>query len=335
MTEGEELFNTGQYEQAIAKYKETLSYIDRPSEVIENQLGLAYTRLEKYDLAIIHLSNSLEINDDAVTRLNRAHASILNGQCDGAIQDAQTALQQEPASNPGFHTDVSAHYILVECYVAKSENAQALQHIEVAISMAVESQYTEKQIADLENIRQALVSAIQPEPSPTATSVPTVTPVPTSSPVPTPTVAVLPTVECTPKPCNTAPAPTFAHVDWIEPPQVTADGKFTLVARVHDGHDLIIATPAPDSGRLNLHFSRGSALFGSILPVDNTPGWKWREKPTSWEADVYTYENNVLAVVAQINPAAATHPDLRMCLWRGGATRDDTYILGCTEVEQP
>ena len=172
-------------------------------------------------------------------------------------------------------------------------------------------------------------------PMPTSTPRPTATLIPTSTSIPTATVAALPTVECSPKPCDTDYAPVVAHVNWVKPPQVTADGKFTLVARIHNGHDLIIATPAPNGGRLNLHFSRGSTLFGSILPVDNTPGWKWSEKPTTWEADVYTYENKVLTVEAQINPAAATHPNLRMCLWRGGKTRDDTYILGCTEVEQP
>ena len=50
---------------------------------------------------------------------------------------------------------------------------------------------------------------------------------------------------------------------------------------------------------------------------------------------MYDYVGKTLTVVAQIDPAAATHPDLRMCLWSGGKTREDTYILGCIEVEQP
>ena len=124
-------------------------------------------------------------------------------------------------------------------------------------------------------------------------------------------------------------------MDWVEPPQVTADGKFTLVARVHEGHDIVIANPAPPIGRGNIHFSSGSEVYGSIWPVDNTPGWRWKEKPGTWEADVYNYEDRVLTVVAQIDSAAATHPGFRMCLWRGGATREDTYILGCTKVIQP
>lgn len=174
-------------------------------------------------------------------------------------------------------------------------------------------------------------------PDPTTPSDPTATtqPTPTREPTATPTLtsAVLPTVECTPKPCNTS----FVgdHLDWIKPPQVSAGGEFSLVARIHDGHDLIVATPAPDGGRLNLHFTSESVIYGSILPVDNTPGWRWKEKPSSWEADVYSYEGKVLTVIAQIDPAAATHPGLRACLWSGGATREETYILGCREVEQP
>lgn len=140
---------------------------------------------------------------------------------------------------------------------------------------------------------------------------------------------------CTPNPCNEAVPPPVSFVDWVEPPRVTADGRFTLVARVHEGHDLIIANPTPPAGRLNINFSNNGVLYGSILPVDDTPGWKWKEKETTWEADVYTYRDKVLTVVAQIPSAAATHPGFRMCLWRGGATVDDTYILGCMGVEQP
>ena len=121
--------------------------------------------------------------------------------------------------------------------------------------------------------------------------------------MPAPPGAVLPTVECTPMPCNT----DFAsdHLDWIEPPRVSAGGEFSFAARIHDGHDLIVATPAPDGGRLNLHFSSGSAVYD---PVDNTPGGSWKVKSGTWEADVYRHEDKVLTVIARIDPAAATHP---------------------------
>lgn len=182
-----------------------------------------------------------------------------------------------------------------------------------------------------------LVPTNTPSPTPTnaPTPMPTSTPVPTATATPKPATATLPTADCNPSPCHTDTAPVVAYVDWLEPPKVTASGRFTFKARVHDGHDIKIATPAPNGGRLNVHFSRGGDIYGSVLPVDNTSGWKWSDKPTAWEADVYTYEGNVLAVVAQINPNAATHPGLRMCLWSGGATRGETYILGCIEVEQP
>ena len=108
-----------------------------------------------------------------------------------------------------------------------------------------------------------------------------------------------------------------------------------MVARVHDGHDLVVATPAPNGGRLNLIFSDGPDLYGNILPVDNTPGYRWKERPGAWVADVYDYEDKLLTVVAQMDPSAATHEGLRLCLWRGGYSREETYILDCLRVEQP
>ncbi len=158
---------------------------------------------------------------------------------------------------------------------------------------------------------------------------------PSANTSPTSTPATLPTVPC-PEPCNRNEdiPPISGHVDWLEPPTVTSSGEFSFKARIHDGHDLIVGDPSPEGGRLNVHFSRGDNVYGSVLPVDNTEGWRWKEKPTTWEADVYDYKNKVLTVVAQINPDAATHQGLRMCLWSGG-TREDTYILDCIEVERP
>ena len=176
-----------------------------------------------------------------------------------------------------------------------------------------------------------------PDTAPSTISSETNTP-PTATPANAtePTIATggLPTVVCDPMPCNENTAPLTANVDWVEPPQVTSDGTFTLVARVHDGHDLKIANPK-DGGRMNVNFSGDGETYGSILPVDDTPGWSWKAKPGSWEADVYTYENKILTVKAKIDPSANTHEGFQMCLWAGGKTRDDTYILGCTEVEQP
>ena len=143
----------------------------------------------------------------------------------------------------------------------------------------------------------------------------------------------LPTVDC-PEPCNRDYRPVISHVEWLEPPQVDSDGRFTLIARIKEDHDLVIANPK-DGGRLNLHFTKDQALYGSILPANNIVGYKWKTKPSSWEADVYDYVDNTLTVQAQIDPAAATFDGLEICLWRGGATREETYILGCTDVEQP
>ena len=190
----------------------------------------------------------------------------------------------------------------------------------------------------------AIVSTFTPVPTPDPTPTTTQVPTSTSSPtVPTSEAGIpadaqgLPTVapSCSPPPCNTRVAPGSSHVDWIELPRITANGEFSLVARVHEGHELVVATPAPNGGRLNLIFSDGPDLYGHILPVDNTPGYRWREKPGQWIADVYDYEDKILTVVAQMDLAAVTHEGLRLCLWTGGYSRQETYILDCQHVEQP
>ena len=107
-----------------------------------------------------------------------------------------------------------------------------------------------------------------PLPSPTTTPPPTATATPTQITSTSVTAPRLPTVapNCSPPPCNSQTAPRSGHVDWIELPRITASGEFSLVARVHDGHDLVVPNPGPDGGRLNLIFSDGPDLHGHIAP---------------------------------------------------------------------
>lgn len=185
-------------------------------------------------------------------------------------------------------------------------------------------------------------ATVAPTPTPAPTATPTPTPEPTAtrrpSPTPIPTNTPIPAATSTPIPADSGTkedfAPVIGHVDWIERPSVTASGSFAFVARVHSGHDLVVATPTPGGGRFNVNFSWGGELYGTVMPVDNTPGWSWGDHPTRWEADVYDYENKLLTVEAKISVELARDPNLRMCLWRGG-TREETYILGCIKVEQP
>ena len=330
VTLGIEQFQQGDYSGAISSLEDAIGHHKTPSAVIQIYLGLSFNALRQYGLAIEHFTKALAVEDNSLARFNRSKAYMDNGQCDHAVSDATVALSLNPVRQPGFHTSVESNTVLAVCYYAYEDYSLALEHIDAALRLARGSSYSDDQIASVEEFRATIMSdsdvaRATPAPEPTATATLTPTPEPKG----------LQPAVCNPSPCNEATPPAISLVDWVESPRVTADGKFTLIARVHVGHDLIIANPAPPVGRLNVNFSNDGVLYGSILPADNTPGWKWKEKPTTWEADVYDYEDRVLTVVAQIPPAAATHPGFRMCLWRGGATREDTYILGCTEVTQP
>ena len=163
-------------------------------------------------------------------------------------------------------------------------------------------------------------------PRPTATPVPTHTPKPTATSVPTPTAQRLQEVEC--RGCQMDYEPVFSRVDWIQKPQVSADGRFSLIAKVDAGYDITI--PGLNGGAANVVFSDGPALYGSVLPPGG-PGWSWNPVPNQWIASTYEYRNRTLTVVAQVAPAVATHPGLRVCLWTG-STRSD--ILDCVGIDK-
>ena len=339
LKEAEGLLNDGEYQKAVTKYKEVLAQIGRPSEVVENQLGLAYYHWGKYDLAISHFSNSLDINDDATTRINRASARTLNGQCDGAIQDAQTALRQEPATSPGYHTDVNAHLILTECYMAGSENAQALQHVELAISKAVENQYNERIIADLEGLKRELASKAhaeaRPTPRPTSTPRPTATPRPAATPTPTSQPRNFRLTPCR--------AGSTKQIAWSHYPSITNGGYLIMSGRTTDGAQIHDARSEPDSdgnrwrafGLHNLYVltdERRLKAVGKIWPKDMADRLSGGGTPNVL-ADVYDVTDTEFHVEAQL-PASLLDEDMQLVVSVWGVNPGQTRAIGAECVSR-
>lgn len=153
---GQEQFANGEYEAAIASFKEAQRHRGKPSEVLESWIGLAYDALEQYDIAIVHHSNAIAINDDAINRTNRAGSYIDNAQCGLAIRDAQAALAKEPATGEGFSTDAEANTILAFCYYEQSKYLQALQHADAGIKIANDHQYAVSEIVLMIELRDAI-----------------------------------------------------------------------------------------------------------------------------------------------------------------------------------
>ena len=190
-----------------------------------------------------------------------------------------------------------------------------------------------------------IVATLVPTPTPDApASRPTYTPFPmprlhpTDTPivatlVPTPMPERLPTVECS-HPCDWDYEPTRDYVEWVRLPSVSSTGVLTLLARVDVGIDLIF--PNEVGGRYsNIALTSSSYdLLGSVVPPSR-PGWHWTPEPGLWVASEYRYFNNTLLVRAQIDPAVATHPGVRLCLWSGGETDEQNQVLDCKMVQQP
>lgn len=153
---GQEQFANGEYEAAIASFKEAQRHRGKPSEVLESWIGLAYDALGQYDIAIVHHSNVIAINDDAVSRVNRAGSYFNNAQCEPAISDAQAALAKEPATGEGFSTDAEANLVLASCYYEQSKYLQALQHADASIKIANDHQYAVSEIILMIELRDAI-----------------------------------------------------------------------------------------------------------------------------------------------------------------------------------
>ena len=178
---------------------------------------------------------------------------------------------------------------------------------------------------------QSATPAAPPTPIPTVSPKPTLTATPPSTPVPTPTLERLDEVDCQ-DPCARDTVPLLGNVDWVEGPEISATGELSLIARIHEGHNLILPGGA-NGGVSNIALTAGSNLYGSVVPPSQ-PGWNWNPGPGLWVADTYIYRERTLTVIAQIDPAASTHSGLMVCIWSGGGAAE-AYLLGCADVEQP
>ena len=146
MDDGKELSANGDYRGAINKFKEALRHHGKPSAVLENWIAGEYKKLGQYELAITHYSNSIEINDDSVDRINRARLYLDNDQCVLAIIDARAALNLEAHFDIGIHTDVEANYILANCYFFAEEYLLSAKHMEAAYEGARLHQYAQDEV---------------------------------------------------------------------------------------------------------------------------------------------------------------------------------------------
>ena len=205
-------------------------------------------------------------------------------------------------------------------------------------------------------IATALGTAPPPERTPTSTlvPVPTATPAPqgTNTPVPTlrPTSVSITTARSidTPQPVATPPAkhlqpvdcincdseiPNLQHyVDWIQKPSVSTNSILSFQARIDERANFIISGYFCGFSNITLTDQSG-VLYGTIDPL--IVAYECIPLPSSWYAEQYHFDDNMLTVMAQVDPAAATHPGLELCLWTGGVTKEQNRLMDCIRIQHP
>ena len=159
--EAKVLLAQGQYAEAIDKMKEVQQLLDKPSQVLHNQIGHAYRSLRDFDQAIYHFSMAIEADDNSSDRVNRAMVYWYNHQCQEALQDANIALDMNPITDVGYHTDVEAHLALAECYTRGGQYDLALQHMDLSIAVAKEHGVRPARIGQLSQLRTNIEAIAQ------------------------------------------------------------------------------------------------------------------------------------------------------------------------------
>ena len=137
----------------------------------------------------------------------------------------------------------------------------------------------------------------------------------------------LPTVECSA--CAMSEPPTDGYVEWIREPKVSESGVLSFRARIDERADFVAAGPSCGFENVTLT-DDNDHFYGTIIPhgMDAACG----TFPGDLIAETYQYIGDLLTVRLQMEPVAASHPGLTLCLWSGGTSQGP---LACVPVIQP
>ena len=144
---GKELLQQENYHGALQALQSAQVHHGKPSSVLETQIGMAFRRLDDHQQAIDHFTKAIEIKDNPVGRVNRAHSYIETSQCPLTFQDSKRALDMEPESADGFNTHAEAHAALSTCHLTSGDNASAIEHAKAALSLMEENNYSAEVLA--------------------------------------------------------------------------------------------------------------------------------------------------------------------------------------------
>ena len=122
------------------------------------------------------------------------------------------------------------------------------------------------------------------------------------------------------------------HVRWEWEPIVSEIGRLNIFARIDEQANFSGERIASCTANVSLSDDSGG-FYGWVISRDRAK--QCGVQPSDWVSDRYRYENNILSLGAQLDPAAATHPGLAVCLWTGGLTKNENRVLDCKRVRQP
>ena len=144
---GNDLLKQENYHAALQAFQSAQVHHGKPSSVLENQIGMAFRRLDDHQQAIDHFTKAIEIKDNPVGRVNRSLSYIETSQCPLTFQDAKRALDMEPKSAEGFHTHAEAHEALSTCHLMTGDNTSAIKHTKAALALMEENNYSAAALA--------------------------------------------------------------------------------------------------------------------------------------------------------------------------------------------
>ena len=149
---GKHLSQQGLHHKAIQAFKSAQQLHGKPSAVTENRIGMSYQLLAQHEIAIEHFSKALNIEESPTDRVNRATSHLALGQCDLAINDAQSALAQDTQQGQGVHTDAQAHIVLGGCHLQQDDPDTSLPHLQKALSIAKDHEYPHDDLASFHHL---------------------------------------------------------------------------------------------------------------------------------------------------------------------------------------
>ena len=127
-------FDQRHYQEALQYYRDSQQARVFPDAAIQNETGQTLARLELYQQALRHYSQSIELNENAATRVNRGFALIATGRWQEARNDAQVALDIISHGQESADLKAQAHEILAYSHAKLQKHENALAHVDQAVT---------------------------------------------------------------------------------------------------------------------------------------------------------------------------------------------------------